>query len=75
MAGEDSDAIQGGGVVSAKKTSLCLRCDRVFRPQSRFNRICPRCHDRMPIPTKAELNMQAMRRYMQAMRRLNGGGE
>ena len=23
---------------------VCLKCDRVFMAQGRFNRICPRCH-------------------------------
>jgi Zn finger protein HypA/HybF involved in hydrogenase expression len=24
----------------------CIQCDKVFQPQSRFNRRCTRCHDK-----------------------------
>lgn len=26
-----------------KKNNLCLKCGKVFRPLSKYNRICPKC--------------------------------
>lgn len=54
----------------ARKKRPCLRCDRLFRPESQYNRICNGCHSvvaKMGPTSRAELNQDAMRRMNQGI--------